>query len=350
MAILNNVEITVASDGQPVREYQPPADDREALNACKLFPNSPTVVKYIEATPGGQFQIRYLLTGHQSFEGADYLSLDTAIDGQDIRSPAVLKESYISRKGDSWSRYEDVVEGAETGSRSKTTLSPFYWRELSRTGPESDWPMAYMKKKYENVETITVEVTRMRRVQKSATRLALPIFEQEIPEKVLKGQAVDTGAHLGKSKRPSHRTTLLRGEAVGKPCAVFIFLYRSKSSYPKSEGLLHARNTLIYSSTRAEALQALGVIPRSPSPIPLEERDPDTLTREEAVELLRRQRAEAEAAEMVQIKKEESEDDTRQFSTMKRSATDESDDEMVMIAPPERKKARKEQTVIELSD
>ncbi|KAJ4540446.1 hypothetical protein HRR83_009553 [Exophiala dermatitidis] len=179
--------------------------------------------------------------------------------------------------------------------------------------------MAYMKKKYENVETITVEVTRMRRVQKSATRLALPIFEQEIPEKVLKGQAVDTGA-------------------------------QSKSSYPKSEGLLHARNTLIYSSTRAEALQALGVIPRSPSPIPLEERDPDTLTREEAVELLRRQRAEAEAAEMVQIKKEESEDDTRQFSTMKRSATDESDDEMVMIAPPERKKARKEQTVIELSD
>ncbi|KAJ4540447.1 hypothetical protein HRR83_009554 [Exophiala dermatitidis] len=140
MAILNNVEITVASDGQPVREYQPPADDREALNACKLFPNSPTVVKYIEATPGGQFQIRYLLTGHQSFEGADYLSLDTAIDGQDIRSPAVLKESYISRKGDSWSRYEDVVEGAETGSRSKTTLSPFYWRELSRstTSPKTN--------------------------------------------------------------------------------------------------------------------------------------------------------------------------------------------------------------------
>jgi len=38
----------------------------------------------------------------------------------------------------------------------------------------------------------------------------------------------------------------------------------------------------------AEDLQALGLIPRSPSPIPLEDRPEESLSREEALELLRR--------------------------------------------------------------
>ncbi|KAG9775160.1 hypothetical protein KCU88_g5185, partial [Aureobasidium melanogenum] len=282
MAILNNVEITVASDGQPVREYQPPADDREALHACKLFPNSPTVVKYIEATPGAQFQIEYRMTGQKTFgdSEADSLTLRTFIDGGYVPSPVRLKAE-----------------------------------------PEFDGTMADMQKKYGHVGTIRVEVTRTRRVPEGVTRSHLPRFDNEVPEKVLKGQSVDTRACLGQPK-PSEAKQLHHGVLVDKePCAVLIFLYRSK-----------------------KALQALDVISRSPTPIPLEERDPDTLTREEAVEL-----AEAEAAKTVRIK-EKSEEDLRKFSALKREATDESDDEVVMIAPPERKKARKEQTVIELSD
>ncbi|KAL2423335.1 hypothetical protein ABEF95_006658 [Exophiala dermatitidis] len=326
MAILNNVEITVSSDGKPVQEYQPPTDDREALKACSPFPNSPIVVKYIEATPGAHFQIEYQVTGDQQFGRADALALYTDIDGKALRSPIVSKETYGFSKGHSSSRFTAIKKGAETGYGSQTMLSLFYRRELSRTGQESDGTMADLKKKYGDVGTIIVKVMRVRRGQKLATAAFLPQFEREIPEKVLKGQSVDTGAHLGQPK-PSEAGDVYSGEQVDKePCAVLIFLYRSK-----------------------KALQTLDVIPRSPSPIPLEERDPDTLTREEAVELLRRQRAEAEAAKKVQIKKKESEEDLRK-SAIKREATDESDDEVVMIAPPERKKARKDQTVIELSD
>jgi len=47
------------------------------------------------------------------------------------------------------------------------------------------------------------------------------------------------------------------------------------------------------------ALQSLLVIPRSPSPVPLEDRDVDSLSQEEMRELLRRQRQRGEAARIV---------------------------------------------------
>ena len=55
-------------------------------------------------------------------------------------------------------------------------------------------------------------------------------------------------------------------------------------------------------TTTSGDLQIEGVIPRSPTPVPLEERDPDDLTAEEARELLRRMRQREQ--EQVEIKKE----------------------------------------------
>ena len=52
-----------------------------------------------------------------------------------------------------------------------------------------------------------------------------------------------------------------------------------------------------------EDLQIEGIIPRSPSPVPLEERDPDDLSPEEARELIRRMRTQGSETE-VKIKKE----------------------------------------------
>jgi hypothetical protein len=47
------------------------------------------------------------------------------------------------------------------------------------------------------------------------------------------------------------------------------------------------------------ALQSLLIVPRSPSPVPLEERDVDTLSPEDMRELLRRQREGDQAAQAV---------------------------------------------------
>lgn len=42
--------------------------------------------------------------------------------------------------------------------------------------------------------------------------------------------------------------------------------------------------------TATKDLQAIGLIPRSPSPIPLEDRAEETLTREELLEVFRKQK------------------------------------------------------------
>lgn len=56
-------------------------------------------------------------------------------------------------------------------------------------------------------------------------------------------------------------------------------------------------------------LQIEGIIPRSPSPVPLEERDPETLTAEEARELVRIQRQQLQDRAKVKKEKREREED-----------------------------------------
>jgi len=60
-----------------------------------------------------------------------------------------------------------------------------------------------------------------------------------------------------------------------------------------------------------EALQGLYIIPRSPSPVPLEERDVDTLSMEELRELARRTKQEMLAMKQIktEVKRERADDD-----------------------------------------
>lgn len=56
-------------------------------------------------------------------------------------------------------------------------------------------------------------------------------------------------------------------------------------------------------------LQIEGIIPRSPSPVPLEDRDPETLSAEEARELVRIQRQKLQDQAKVKKEKRERDDD-----------------------------------------
>lgn len=51
-------------------------------------------------------------------------------------------------------------------------------------------------------------------------------------------------------------------------------------------------------------LQIEGIIPRTPSPAPLDELDLDTMTREQAIEALRQQRESQQASSSVRVKRE----------------------------------------------
>jgi hypothetical protein len=68
------------------------------------------------------------------------------------------------------------------------------------------------------------------------------------------------------------------------PFATFVFKYRSRGR--SSSDTLYTLHLTLYLA----ALKSLMVIPRSPSPVPLEDRDIATLTEAEMRELLQRQR------------------------------------------------------------
>ncbi|MCJ1256978.1 hypothetical protein MMC24_004803 [Lignoscripta atroalba] len=87
-----------------------------------------------------------------------------------------------------------------------------------------------------------------------------------LPEKALKGQALSHRASLGAPQKGAPRTRFHCDyiDEANSPFAVFKFKYRSR-----------------------KALEDTCIIPRSVTPVPLEDRPLDQLTREEAVELLR---------------------------------------------------------------
>ncbi|KAI7562134.1 hypothetical protein KC343_g6154 [Hortaea werneckii] len=92
--------------------------------------------------------------------------------------------------------------------------------------------------------------------------------QNAIPEKCLKGRAISSQAVLGAGKPCTGHSSIHATYPYGKqPFATYVFRYRSHRD-----------------------LQIEGIIPRSPSPEPgvrLEERDPATLSAEEARELVR---------------------------------------------------------------
>jgi hypothetical protein len=93
---------------------------------------------------------------------------------------------------------------------------------------------------------------------------------------------------LGPLERIQKRHVILSGEKIEPyPVATFHFKYRSQGREFKTLRQNWMADRLTHS---AESLKQLLVIPRSPSPTPLEERDPKDLTPAEARELIRRQR------------------------------------------------------------
>ena len=139
-----------------------------------------------------------------------------------------------------------------------------------------------------------------------------------IPEKCLKGRAISNRAlyvqpHTAVSNLPltpirlgdpepysaPNLTSIVDYHQGMTPAATYVFKYRSKSWFIQAVVLMVCEADIIL----AEDLQIEGLIPRSPSPVPLEDRDPDSLTLEESRELVRRLQA-REAQNSVKVKKE----------------------------------------------
>lgn len=149
---------------------------------------------------------------------------------------------------------------------------------LTNTAADDD-PTASDKEKAQRLGEIEVRLSRarIRQGQSSSTRTrtVLPVEERPIAEKALKGHALSSRATFGQPEVQRSAKAFIKFDYTwgDEPIATYIFKHRSRKD-----------------------LQIEGIIERSPSHGPLEDRDLDDLQPAEALELIRRMRDRDEVA------------------------------------------------------
>ncbi|KAF2622226.1 hypothetical protein BU25DRAFT_415384 [Macroventuria anomochaeta] len=301
MAILPSqpgIKISIVCNGAILQEYED--DDEE--------PNHAVVSKYIEAVSGAEFGIRW-----------------------DVSSPwppyTILFKYYLDQKkaSDRYCRLENfkhpsyiyTEEGATSMVNGQGYLHRFAFAALTVDDAGAPVPEQLMKD-IKGMGEITVKAFFVAVQQTSSVvdrALDNNIREVgKIPEKALKGRSL------------SHQTSLRAPQAIAKfSTATCDYIDPARKSF--------ATYTFKYRSR--DALKSLLIIPRSPSPVPLEDRDVDTLSAAEMRELLRRQRErEADARAIKQERGIKRELNCEQSSTY----TDDTDDDEISIVSTKRRR------------
>ncbi|KAI8934335.1 hypothetical protein NX059_009071 [Plenodomus lindquistii] len=263
----------VLVNGRALKEYD---DDDEGE------PKPGTVTKYIEAEADARYSISYHVPP-QLFESHD-ISVKLDIDGVNMRNPSIGNDLETRRIGASSTIYTSsaIINGKRMGQ-------PFRFTHLDTCGTSHSLEIS-LQSGLEVTGTISIFFHLTTRVQTMAVRDRLPSLQtrNKIPEKLLKGSTVSLSTTLGPlQEKPSCRRynhTYIHGK--DNPFAVFVFKYRSLA-----------------------ALKSLRIIPRSPSPIPLEDRAEEDLSPAEMLSLLKRLKAEKTQAQKLKRERAELEEE-----------------------------------------
>ncbi|KAG9517388.1 hypothetical protein KCV07_g6166, partial [Aureobasidium melanogenum] len=260
MAIIPDVPhvvVDIVVDGHSLPEYLDEDDDDS------VSPDS--TIKYVECVSGSHFGIRVDLTGMEfkHLRRGNSLITDYYLDGQVVacavnRFPlghqaVTTRPAARYRENGTWKErsfmFADLVTSEEgLSNKSRPDLKDLGTITVKLFYAHSNW-------------------------SREAPFLDFPkvnVGQEVVHEKNLKGQAISNQA-----------------KRLGNAFAEFQFRYRSRRD-----------------------LQTLYLVPRSPSPVPLEDRPEETLNREELLELLRRQKARREQniAIKQELKRERTED------------------------------------------
>lgn len=122
MAILSFYECQIRFNGVALQEY----DDEDGTEQA---PNKPTpiVVKYVEATSGAEFSIKYKV--HKGWKLDDDLSWQILLDGKQSNSNLLRRDDVLSGYASS------VVEGVRYGSGSDWRLRKFKFADIVNGEP-----------------------------------------------------------------------------------------------------------------------------------------------------------------------------------------------------------------------
>ncbi|KAF1358361.1 hypothetical protein EJ07DRAFT_156962 [Lizonia empirigonia] len=309
MAILSTcpgLTVEILINGVPLQEYEGDEADEEL--------ESPDMVKkYIEAQSGIDFAVSFTPTRPLP---AQIFSVTTYLDGIKVRSTLIRPQDFSIGR-----RY--VETGRKSVIRSQTVLQKYQFSDLAivegRVG-RIDRKVMDKVASFGEIKVSFCKVTNMCPGKCKLEPLTMAGADV-IPEKALKGEAKTHGASL---KAPQATTNVrwysCTDDRAG-PFATLVFKYRS-----------------------LVALQALGIVPREPTPVPLEERPEDELSPEELRQLVKRLKNDKAAA--IKIKKERNA--KRERASPIDDGDDETDDLEVVGAGNKRRRLKETREVIVL--
>ncbi|KAK3112409.1 hypothetical protein LTR53_011356 [Teratosphaeriaceae sp. CCFEE 6253] len=287
--ILPGIDVTIRINGQPLSEHEDPDEEQEDR----------TVTRYVQAVSGQIFDI--CISARKDFRSAgDALSFHIHTDGSPkaVDVPLVLNTACRTRNYTRISR--GCLQGANMVKRYR-----FAAFETSTQGLGSITPASV-----KGLGSIIIKIAQIRMTQANTATDGCGSISKigSVPEKALKGQtithsvgftsAVVCAANTFKSAQPIG--------GVPNPYVTLVFRYRSLARITSKPG----------SSHEAEALKAMSILQRTPSPPPLEERDYDSISRDDVVELQRqlkelKERYASDAKVRHEIKRERTDDSPR---------------------------------------
>ncbi|CZT25421.1 uncharacterized protein RCC_11153 [Ramularia collo-cygni] len=276
MAILDTlpgVEIEILVDGEPLEEYADnDSEDQLNTNMC-----------YVEAVTGKVFEVRIKVEGGVEIT-RDTAEFNISIDGVLEAAPLIPSHRFATRY------YERRAEGRNVGGGKQ---QKFCFSEIETVDDgRVEVDEAARTKSLGEIEVL-VSFVDMGEETLVQTQDVLTTDLGIMSEKALKGRAITHGVGY---QAPSRGANKYNTETTNEdPFNIFKFIFAYRS--PK-------------------ALKDLLVIEPTPEPTPLEDRDFDSLSREELQELHKRARDRAQADKAAQeasvkVKRERADENPR---------------------------------------
>ncbi|KAF1991051.1 hypothetical protein K402DRAFT_346946 [Aulographum hederae CBS 113979] len=311
------ISVEILVDGRPLQEYEDPDGQNN---------NARVVNRYVEATSGAKFAEKHTV-GRNFPYIHNSLSFENYVDGEHVDGEVLLKDTL--RSGST---------GTITGKRRQGphgwTQKDFIFSKLTTDDSDVYGLKKNIKEKIARIGTITVEVFRVDvvNIHRKGTEDKSLLEVGTVSEKALKGNPISHSVGFAPSRAIAgcQVATLDYLNPRDAPLVTFNFMYRSK-----------------------EALQIIGLIPRSPSPVPLEDRPEESLGREELAELYRREKEKNARIkrERINYKRVKRERTTNRDSTTVSGDSDSGGD-VEVVSGPSRKRARRDGPIetIDLTD
>ncbi|KAM0716428.1 hypothetical protein Q7P37_007873 [Cladosporium fusiforme] len=309
---LPSASVSVRVNGRDLQEYNTEGSSED---------DAMIATTYVEAVEDAEFEVCLHL--ERGFAYAwDYLAFKTQVDG------VVIRNRIIPLNGQEMSF---IIQGlVEPLAHGKSQLKKCRFAAHDTTDAKLD---ARLKSDhFSKLGEIEVTLTRCHEVGKVATvpkSSYKAVVKDSVPEKALKGRAITHHTAFGAAAETSSNWVDVTYPYGENPIATYKFLYRSRRD-----------------------LQIEGIIERSPSPVPLEDRDPNDLTLEEARELARRaQLKRTENDNQLKIKQEGRPVKRRRSASVDVEAADDSGDEgdVTFVSHSDARKRARNAEVIDLT-